>query len=348
MAKIKRFGEFLEDKKQKNPLMNVKDGIAGDNYQGDLATKINPQPKEEDRPKAGTLSTADKDQVGMATLSTPGMNPSEPLSLSKDTSEKVKFKKLTAEEFRIKTRDMNDAEFAKFILESHGPVEISTVTDLFGNEFTPDPLQSIEYVCGLMLGNPVYMERFIREIKRHGGLQEMMRELMEHNDTFETMIGHMEEPIHGMEHIGKFAKVLNEKHMKNYDNFDFGDEDLEESVSPGIDQMAPKPKGVFGAHTADPYTATPGRGLFGPKGVMGQSGGPAPMNQPAPGAQPQAAPAPNFGGAPVMPPKKMSDGSFSKPKFKGNSVGLSLVKEMTKYPHFKNHMTKCVGPECDN
>lgn len=375
MSKFKKFGEFVQKKKQ--DLLKAKDGLAGEDYDGPLAIKPPQEPTNGQYTKPlpykaggeeanGVVWTAPDDgsKKPLGQEATPGISP-QTSSLGKKPEDKAKArpkpKKLTTEQFIEKTKKMSDSEFVNYLLDEHS-TEITTVTDLFGNEFTPDPQQSIEYVAGLMLGNPYYMEKFIRELKRRDGLQDMMTEMFQHGDTYDLVVDHLEDPEFGSARAGKLARTMNDRYMKIMDDFDFGDEDLGESVSPGLDavmpgpsQTAPKAQGGATGGGSGP-DATPDVNYQSGSEFSQDGGKSNPMGSAGPGRNPGRQGGqplggqnnPQFGAGPIMPPmppKKMKEGGD--PKFRGNSAGLHLINELSGYPAFKKHMLdRCLGPNC--
>jgi hypothetical protein len=381
MSKFKKFGEFFSTRKKKDDI-DAKDGLAGEDYDGPLAVKPEQEPtkgksdkalpyKADGEEKKGVVWTAPDDgsKKGLAHHSTPGITP-QTSTLGKAVEDKTqsrpKPKKMTTEQFIETTKEMTDSEFANYILESHGNREISTVTDLFGNEFTPDPTQTIEYVTSLMMGNPYYMEKFIREMKRRGAVGELMSELFNHGESYDLVVDHLEDPEFGLDRTGKLARMLNERFMKHYENFDFGDGDEDgeqedthtESVAPSLDAIMPQQKkvqgGPMGGGSGPDMTPNPN---YADKSVFSSDGGKTSnpmgaqsMRNPSGGSPLGGQQNPQFGNQPVMPPqpvmmKKMKEGS--EPKFKGKSAGIHLINELSVYPAFKRHMLdRCMGGDC--
>lgn len=308
MGNFKKFREFVESKidsgnkgNKEYPPINVKDSLAGEDYDGPLATKPPQEPTKGKKDKAlpykadgeiakGVAWTAPDEgkKKGFGWEATPGMTP-QTSSLGKSIDDKSRplpkpKKKLKTEQFIETTKDMSDGEFVNYILEQHDTA-LSTVTDLFGNEFTPDPTQTIQYVAGLMLGNPVFMDKLIRELKRRDGLSALLKELMEHGDTYEHVVEHLEEPEFGMDRSHKLARTMNDRYMSLFDNFDFGDEDdlgpsdededkeMGESVGLPLNALMGKP----GAMNRSPNMGMPGMGgqMPGMGGAGGGGGGAA-------------------------------------------------------------------------
>ncbi len=170
-----------------------------------------------------------------------------PLGKKVDDSTKArpKPKKLTAEQFVEETKNLSNAQFFDYVLESHGDAEISPVTDLFGNEFTPDPIQTIQYMSGLFMGNSYYLEKFVREMRRRGGMDSLMDEVC-NCGGYDLVVNHLEDPDHGEDRSKGLAKSLNDRFMKAVDNFAFDgeDDDTNESVAPSLDMMMGKQQGM--------------------------------------------------------------------------------------------------------
>lgn len=362
MNKFKKFGEFAESKK-KQDLLDAKDGLAGEDYDGPLATKPPQEPTKgkNDKPlpykasgeeEKGVVWTAPdgESKKGLATHGTPGITPqtsSLGTNVEDKTKQRPKPKRMTTEQFITHTKDMKNTEFMNYILETHNS-GISTVTDLFGNEFTPDPQQSIEYVAGLMLGNPFFMEKFIREVKRRGGMSDLMEELFQHGDSYELIVDHLGHPDLGELRSGKMAKVMNEKYMKNFEGFDFPEEDdvKEEGVAPPLNMgpMAdPRRQGgsIGGGSGPD---GTPDPNYTRSSSYSSDGGQSNPMGSAGAGRNPSATQA--FDASKLqmpMPVKKMSaDEHWNGPHAAGH-----LMNEFAKYKGFKRHMAGlCKNGEC--
>jgi hypothetical protein len=353
MSKFKRFGDFITEKK--DDLIDAKDGLAGEDYDGPLSIKPPQEPTEGKHDKPLPYKATGEEERGIAWTApddgtkkplgqeaTPGITP-ETSPIGKKVGDfskpRPKPKKITTEEFIEKTQDMTDTEFMNYMTESHS-TEISTITDLFGNEFTPDPQQSIEYVCSLMMGNEYYLQKFIREMKRRGGMECLMGELFQHGESYDLVVDHLDDSDHGQARAGKLAKMMNDRYMKAFDNFDFG---IEESTAPSLDQMMPDMKGGSGG--GDIWSREGGG-----NSIYAKNKDANPMGSAGAGRNPTGGGAPNFGGGALqapMPPmmKKMKEGGG--PKFKGNTAGLHLINELSNYDGFKRHMKdKCVGPDC--
>jgi len=381
MSKFKKFGEFVKGKVKE---LDVTDGLAGKDYDGPLSTKPIQEPTKGKKDKAlpykatgeeegGVVWTAPDDgsKKGLAQNATPGMTPAtSPLGKKVDDMSKArpKPKKLTAEQFIENTKDLSSTQFVNYVLESHGDASISPVTDLFGNEFTPEPLQTIQYMAGLLMGNHYYLEKFVREVRRRGGMDALMDEMCDCGG-YDLIVDHLENEDLGQERAGKLVKSMNDKFMKNVNMFspdeDEDEKELGESVGPGLDQMgmagmpnmggqaAPGASGgklgggKIGGGGVGGYQANPddssseldGRNKTD-KGMGSQGAGRNPSNAGGGGMPMGGSTQPNFGGG-VVPPiaKKMSAGE----DVKYGGAGKHLIDELTNYPRAKTYMKgKCI------
>lgn len=324
MSKYPRFDDFLEEKKK---LMNVKDdGLTGDVYDGPLETKPNKgNPKDVNSlspPLKNLENPDDKHNVvwmtrdgdpkkGLPFSKTPSLTPKNSFPGGVDPESKTEMppekKKLTSEEFIGKTKKMNSAEFARFMLE-HQNAEITAITDLYGNEFTPDPTQSIQYVAGLLMGNGHLMERFIREVKRREGLHHLVEEILEQPEAYEIMVEAMQDGEAGKDRCHKLARSMNDGYMAMIDNIGYL-ENVNEEVGPGLKGLglAPQrrpsganpPVGQQNGQLGMPPQKKPG-GTFG--------GGFGPGNEPNPEHAGNAwrQPASDFGGGSAEAPGQAS------------------------------------------
>jgi hypothetical protein len=295
------------------------------------------------------------DKNGLGCKATPGLTPKNSASKGEKpviNTEHPKQAKLTSEEFIDKTKDMSPSEFAKFMTENaHQDTQISAITDLYGNEFTPDPTQTIQYLSGLLLGNHVLMERFIREMKRRNGLANMIEEIMGHPETYDSLTDSLQHSDMGEDRCGSLAKSMNSKYMSVLDNIE-----MESVVNETID-APPNQRwaGQQGQQQRPQVQRKPG-GAFG--GGSGLSGAPSPEYQgsvapkqggafgggsPGAGAQgnqqsPQFADQP-----PLQPPGNKQAGM----RYMGESASNNMIKAMSGYDHMKKKMAEyCKDGNC--
>lgn len=238
------FSDYLEEK----------DGFTDSEYTDGPLSVVPPQKPskgKKDKPlpysaasddDGSTLVSGDKEN-GLADLGSPGINPNvsslgeKPQIKIKNMGKPAKMPgKLTTEEFVKKTAGMNNEEFAKFILEANKTdTKVTTVTDLYGNEFTPDPEQSMQYVAGIVLGNDNMMRKFIMEVKRRGGMNQLMEEVMDHSEGHQSIVNCMEDPEVGKSRINRFANHMNDSFISLNGNPE--DDIFPESAGPSIDDI---------------------------------------------------------------------------------------------------------------
>ena len=274
----------------------------------DISTKDKHQPTDKSK-----IQAVKSERKPLGDEATPGITPKTSSGCVKPDNdvEYVKSKKkLTSEQFVEQTSRLTEKEFAKFMLEANSPDKtMTTVTDLFGNEFTPEPSQSIQYVCGLILNNPNMMRRFVMEVRRRDGLNDMMGEMMDHGETYTSMVDHLECPEHGKGRCNRLADELNDSYSNKADQFEVEEDMFPESTSPGVEE------------------------LYGDESEEAEE---QPQN---PSGEQEMTPKPE------MPPveKKMSSGGKGKLKFKGESAAHHLIHGLSEFPHFRDHMKSKVS-----
>jgi len=419
MRKYPKFCEFIEAKKEKgfadvglspaNPVppekkpkpLDTTNSLAGHpEYKGQLATrppqyatkgsKEKPLPyKAPGEAESGFVITADdkpSGKDGLAYEKTPNLTPQNSAPMGTDPEPKTRVVKShpykeTTEEFIEATKNMSDTEFAKFMLEHEEP--IPQVSDLYGNQFTPDPMQTISYITAIASKNPRMMGRLIREMKRQGKLDMLLNELSDHNEYYDVVVQGMRDPEHGKKRCHRMAKAMNDQYMNEVDKFVF--EQVEPHAPGGIPMgmdtgmsMRPKPRPNpaipqrqiqpdLGAGPAGPMTG----GM--PTGMLGAAGGMSSPSMPqAPGGGPEGGPgggginsdpAANQGGATgggsnvLAGPKgggqapDFGQGPVNAPKqppkMKGESSHMNLIGEMGSFPMIFTDMTNhCIGNRC--
>jgi hypothetical protein len=278
---------------------------------GDVIKKSNPNPqiiggKAEKNPplektKIQVMDSKDKTKP-LGNMATPGITPKTSSGCEEPDNEVdyVKQKKMTVEQFIEKTSKLNGQEFAKFMLESNSiDKTLTTVSDLFGNEFTPEPNQTIQYVCGLILNNLNMMRRFVMEVRRRDGLHNMMEELMDHGESYSSIVNHLECPDQGETRCGRLADELNNSYANVVDKFEVSEDMFPESTSPGVDDL-------YGDNDEETHEEGPEDGL-------------PPMDKKM------------SSGDFLRKPK-------AKLKFKGKSAAHHMMDKLLEYPHFKEHV----------
>jgi hypothetical protein len=212
MAKMsfKNFKDYLAERtKHSHGVVSDDKGFANRDYDGGLSLKPQPgkttQPKEYYAPGANKnpgLMTADGSDRGKALgdLATPGINPKnatpygeKPVDKTKKIGGKKKGKMPTkkamkVEHFLKKTKNMSDVQFTKHMLEDvRQQIPTPKVRDLYGNEFVPEPAQTMKYVTQLMLTNENMMRRMVRELKRNNGLHLLLSEVLQQPETYQFL-----------------------------------------------------------------------------------------------------------------------------------------------------------------
>jgi len=310
--------------------LQTKDSLAGRDYDGDLAT--NPVKGSEENPlpyKSGEVENPgvwvhdeEDPKSGFAFKAGKSITPTNAAPKGKSPEmkvHKVPFKhKLTAEQFIEQTKNLSPKEFVDFFCEGAGE-PLPTVTDLYGNEFTPDPTQVVEYLAALVNRNPKLMSRFVREIKRQeGGMGGLMAEVQDHPEFYTMLVEGMTEPEEGKRKCGRIARAMNEDYMKKMNNFvieHYNEEVIPRHEAPfeqGGDALGKTPSNPSGQATPKMKPQTPGGAIGGGSGPnvpppdmnlggsMGGGGGPgmAPPDEEMGGAM--GGGAPNTGGGPGM------------------------------------------------
>jgi hypothetical protein len=144
---------------------------------------------------SGLMTADDNRGTPLGDKGSPGMTPkvAQPLGEKPACAPKsVKhskggmYKKMKNEAFLNKTAKLSDSDFTKMMLESNS-VPKPKIHDLQGNKYTPEPAETLRYVVNLMLKNETYMGRVIREVKRAGGLTQLVNEIFAHPETYKII-----------------------------------------------------------------------------------------------------------------------------------------------------------------
>jgi hypothetical protein len=223
---------------------------------------------------------------------------------------------MTSEQFIEQTKNMSPAEFISFFVEgSEEP--LPTISDLYGNEFTPDPNQTIQYLAALMVKNPRLMSRFIREMKRHDkGMELMMDEHFNHPEFYASLAEGMGKPEEGRKRCHRIGRAMNDQYMDALEKFVM-EQKMNEEVQDKADLM-PEDGGPMGSGPQNPM------GMGTPKmkpaqgGAIG-GGGPTsqdmiPGGNGGIGGSPGAAP-------PGSPPGGAFGGGMGSPTDQGPGMG---------------------------
>jgi hypothetical protein len=143
----------------------------------------------------GLMTADDNRGIPLGEKGSPGMTPkvAQPLGTKPAGAPKsIKHgknkasKKMKNEVFLNKTAKLSDSDFTKMMLESNS-VPKPKIHDLQGNKYTPEPAETVRYVVNLMLKNETYMGRVVRELKRAGGLTQLVNEIFTHPETYQII-----------------------------------------------------------------------------------------------------------------------------------------------------------------
>lgn len=217
-----------------------------------------------------------------------GKKPERPSYTDGKKSKKTKGHMKT-EAFLAKTGEMSDAEFTQYMLNKARKTPQSTISDVYGEQFVPEPAQTMRYVAALMLTNENMMGRMVRELKRNGGLYALLKELFQHPETYALFSEAVEAGAFGDRPQAKLMQLIERAVMQPR----WGDP----SASTG-GGMASNPAGGMGGAGgmagANPAPAMPGQpsGMMGMPG-QGEGGGPV---DPTAGGDPTG----GMGGMPGM------------------------------------------------
>ena len=375
-------------------LIKIDSSFIGKDYKGFLATKYNnkaedalPYGDKADDTGVFLSSSSEDPHKGLAFDATPGLNAKNCGGEEPDFKfTKKNIAKMTSEQFIKETKKLSPTDFVNFYAEATEGEPLPTITDLNGNQFTPDPNQTIEYLAHLAAKNPRLMSRFVREVKRHeGGFGKLFDESKDHPEFVTSMIESMSKPEDGKKFCHRIARGMNDTYMTALDNYVMENRMNEEvqpkkdlsvedggpvgSSPPNPSGMAP-PKmnqpqgGAFGGGGMGSVNQPPQGGAMGGGGAM--MGGPTPPAGASPfggggagmGGQatgPAAGPAGmggiGGGGPPPMPPTGFDGGGMKPPmptaKLKGETAHGNMIESMGGFPHMHTHMSDfCINGNC--
>jgi len=358
------FAKFLE---KKDSGINPEEGLAGFGYEGPYAYPQNPKQGEAGVPAGEPLpyqnpdypddrtgqvwvardtdgnkkSLADNMTKGMDTAvpelkkpdgkvketNPPHKWPKLPNKGQKPATETKISKKMTNEEFLKASSQKSTGQLMDMIAEDHQ--DLTPITDLFGNEFTPDPNQTIQYLAGILSNSPRMMDRFVIEMKNRGAMNKVLESMMQHQGCFEGIVdvfGHNEK---GKGHSRQLAQALHDKYVSALDSVD---------IAESVDASPEKRFGPSNADGKNPFGGDkPGAGSVGGQGPAGGTGG-----MPNPGGQGMPSPTsgmPDFGQGPVPPGRKKM--------MKADTAAGNLFNAAAGFPHLKSAMEgACKNGNC--
>lgn len=270
-------------KADKGPqLLNLAKSLAGRDYKGQMSTNPVKGTKENPLPYHGgdvkgdhKLLVHDDDDVqsGFAFKGNKVQTPENSASLGEKPSiktQKVKSSKMTSEEFIKETKNLTPEGFINFFVEGSDE-PLPTITDLYGNQFTPEPNQTIQYLAALMVKNPRLISRFVREIKRHeNGMGTLMNEHFNHPEFYTAMADGMSKQDEGRKRCKRISRAMNDQYMEALNKYVM-EQRVNEEIQPRVDLM-PEDGGPVGNGPQNPAGRTPPRMANPQGGAMGGGG----------------------------------------------------------------------------
>ncbi len=349
-----RFSEFV---KNKDMGIDPEEGLAGFGYDGPYAYPNKPEqgkdpfpyqnPDEPDS-KTGQVWVArdtDGKKPGLADNSTKGMDKAVAELTKPDTSKiketnppkkweklpnkspkempetKIK-KKITNEEFVKASKEKNISEMVVMISEDKN--ELTPITDLYGNEFTPEPNQTIQYISGILTNSPRMMDRFVIEMKNREGFNKLLECMMQHQNCFDGIVDAFGKPEQGKKHSKQLAQAMHDKYVSALDSVDFT-----ESVDAAPDKRFGVPSQPSKHHDMklDLDDHPQGNGSVGGQGPVG--GTMEPSNFGGQAMQNPTSGMPDFGQGPLAVKKKL---------MKAETAAGNLFNASAGFPHLRSEM----------
>jgi hypothetical protein len=225
MERLKNFNEFLQAK--------AKTAVVAD-YSGPTPTKppVNGKypdhkgqvvgggsPYKPSTKDVGLVIAEPDGKTPLANSKVPGMTPEKAIPHGKKPADRPKAhkpsgKKIFKELFNT-TKNMGEAEFVEHMLEEGKKEKLPTqmVHDLHGQPFTPHPHEAIGYICSLM-HDPKMVSRLVREAKRHGHMEGLVGELMDHPEFYDETVKKMGDQEEGRKITDKLARTMQDHHTK--------------------------------------------------------------------------------------------------------------------------------------
>ncbi len=369
-------GKFSNFVKQKDLGIDPADGLAGFGYEGPYAYPQKPegaagvaagqplpyQNPDEPDDRTGQVWVArdsESNKPSLGSMETKGMGTAssvlkKPDGKVKETNPPHKWPKIAnkvqkqAPETKIKSK-MTNEQFLKASKEkSTGQMidlisedvheELTPITDLYGNEFTPDPNQTIQYLSGILANSPRMMDRFVIEMKNRGAMNKILESMMQHQNCFDGIVEAFGKPEKGKGHSQQLAKSLHDKYVSALDSVD-----IAESVDAAPEKrfgplpnngINPKPRSIG---MADSKGQPAGLGSTGGQNPAGASGGGT--NFGGQGMPDSTSGMPDFGQGPVTASRKKL--------MKAETAAGNLFGASATFPHLKSEMEgACKNGNC--
>lgn len=111
--------------------------------------------------------------------------------------------KTTSEQFIEATKDFSVSQISAFLADGAQFTGVPTISAYKKGQIHPDPLQATQYVSFLANNNKNCMESLVRELKRSGGLTNLVSEMLNHPETYKELTKHLAENPNISNKLGK-------------------------------------------------------------------------------------------------------------------------------------------------
>jgi hypothetical protein len=121
------------------------------------------------------------------------------------------WKKVKSEAWFEKTSKMNNGEFIKFMNECscESTKNLPTITAQHAGKFHPYPPEVINYLAALGNKNPKIIDDLVHEVKRSGGLNNLVKALFDHQESYDKFTELLNDEGDGPKRCRSFAKSMN-------------------------------------------------------------------------------------------------------------------------------------------
>lgn len=128
------------------------------------------------------------------------------------------------EAFLNTTKDMSLSEFTQHMLQECAceTENLPKVTAMKRGGFHPNPVEAVKYVAALASKNDRVMESLVFEIKHQKALNQLLKQLLEHPETYDELTVLFEDIMLGESRCNAFARAMHFQHIRT----------LEERVGP--------------------------------------------------------------------------------------------------------------------
>lgn len=119
---------------------------------------------------------------------------------------------------------LDDSAFVTGLLDeiSRDRVPLNLVSDLHGDKFSPQPTEAIGYVATLVQ-TPKMMEKLVRELRRHGLMDLLVKELVMHPEAHDQLVAAMDDPRSGPGVAHRLVKAMYDNHRRRLDAVGIGE-----------------------------------------------------------------------------------------------------------------------------